>query len=524
MKKLIVTDIKVPLSSFKSNAEFDAYAIRQAQKKLNGAGASAFAVYKRSLDMRKRDDAAFVYSVSAEAHGNIPNIKGVTAYKGEELSVLPKSKKRVCVVGFGPCGMFASLLLSEYGFEPVVYERGASVDERVALTERFINGGVLDTETNVQFGAGGAGTFSDGKLNTRINDPLCDRVLQTLVKFGAPSSVLTSAKPHVGTDILRNVVKGISAQVCENGGTVHYNTRVTDIKEENGCITVVTSNGQSSQFDAVILAIGHSARDTYGMLMQRGFQVVPKAYSVGVRAEHLQTDINEALYGNLCDKYGDILPVGEYSLSDKKAGNRGVYTFCMCPGGVVVPSSSGNDEICTNGMSYSARNGKYANSAVCVSVFPQDYGDTPVGAIEFQHNLEKLAFKKAGGDYSAPVTTVGDLLYGQGYHGLRYTPSYMNGKYTLCDIGEIFPEYITNALKEGLVSFGRRLKGFDAPYVPLTGVETRTSSPVRIMRGENMQSTTMKGVYPCGEGAGYAGGITSAAIDGLRAAKAIMEA
>lgn len=518
MKKLLIKDIKLPITS----SEDDVFA--NVGKRIGKTGGYKLSVYKKSLDMRRRDNPMYVYSVLAEfENGKFPKIKGADVYEGSSFDVSPKNKKRVCVVGFGPAGMFASLLLSEYGFAPVVYERGADVEKRTLDVERFMSGGSLDTESNVQFGAGGAGTFSDGKLYTRINDPACEYVLKTLVRFGAPKSVLTSAKPHVGTDILRNVVKGISDEVVKNGGTVSYNTRVAEITNEKDSVRIKTSDGREESFDAVILAIGHSARDTYSMLMKNGVMITPKAYSVGVRIEHLQTDINRGLYGELCEKYGDILPQGEYSLSDRKAGNRGVYTFCMCPGGIVVPSSSDGFEICTNGMSYSARSGPYANSAVCVSVLPDDYGNTPEGAIEFQRNIEKTAFVKAGGDYSAPVMTVGDLLSDKRGSEPAYTPSYMNGKYTLCDFNDIFPSFVTQTLKEGLLSFDRKIHGFAKSDTPLTAPETRTSSPVRITRDESMQTPSMKGVYPCGEGAGYAGGITSAAIDGMRAARAVME-
>ena len=456
MKKLLIKDIKLPITS----SEDDVFA--NVGIRIGKNGGYKLSVYKKSLDMRRRDNPMYVYSVLAEfENGKLPKINGADVYEESSFDVSPKNKKRVCVVGFGPAGMFASLLLSEYGFAPVVYERGADVEKRTLDVERFMSGGSLDTESNVQFGAGGAGTFSDGKLYTRINDPACEYVLKTLVRFGAPKSVLTSAKPHVGTDILRNVVKGISDEVVKNGGTVSYNTRVTEITNEKDSVRIKTSDGREESFDAVILAIGHSARDTYSMLMKNGVMITPKAYSVGVRIEHLQTDINKGLYGDLCEKYGNILPQGEYALSDRNAGKRGVYTFCMCPGGIVVPSSSDGFEICTNGMSYSSRSGPYANSAVCVSVLPDDYGNTPEGAIEFQRNIEKTAFVKAGSDYSAPVMTVGDLLSDKRGSEPAYTPSYMNGKYTLCDFNDIFPSFVTQTLKEGLLSFDRKIHGFN---------------------------------------------------------------
>lgn len=523
MKKLIAKDIKLPLACAESIAELDAMAIERAKKRIRAQG--EYSVYKRSLDMRKRYEPTYVYSVAATVNDSFDTNGpcGVDVSDDEDVTVTPSGKKTVCVVGFGPCGMFAALLLSQYGFTPVVYERGGDVDARVIAVERFVNTGVLDTETNVQFGAGGAGTFSDGKLYTRINDKACNYVLKTLVRFGAPDSVLTTAKPHIGTDILRKVVKGISDEVTKNGGEVHYNTRVDGISEKNGKVTVTLSNGSAREFDKVILAVGHSARDTYGMLMERGISVIPKSYSVGVRIEHFQNDIDAALYGSVREKYGDLLPKGEYALADKKAGGRGAYTFCMCPGGVVMPSSSEGGEICTNGMSYSARDGVYANCAVCVSIFPSDYGNTPTGAIEFQRSLERNAFTQAGGDYAAPVFTVGDLINGKQGSEPGYTPSYMNGKYTVCDHKRIFPDFISRSLREGLLSFDKKIRGFARADAPLTGVETRTSSPVRILRDESMQSVSVKNVYPCGEGAGYAGGITSAAVDGIRAAKAIME-
>lgn len=521
--KIMVENIKIPYQP--ERADLDGTAMAEAEKRirrLTGSPPLSLHIAKKSIDARRRDQIFFVVSVAAE----IPFAKdpAVLVERGLKWSEPPtlaiergteRAAHRHVIVGFGPAGMFAGLLLAKYGLAPVIYERGACVNERIEAVERFFRTGELDTETNVQFGAGGAGTFSDGKLTTRINDPLCALVLQELHDLGAPEEILWQAKPHIGTDILRQVVRNANDRIVSLGGEIHYRARVSGITDRT-----VRVNGETVPYSSLTLAIGHSARDTYRELMKNGFVVEPKPFSAGVRVEHLQTDVDRMLFGSLA---GDkALGRGEYQLSYRR-GERGTYTFCMCPGGVVVPSSSETETVVTNGMSNHARDGVNANSALCVSVKPEDYGATPQGAIDFQLDLERRAYQAGGGDSFAPVQTVGDLLEGRcGTSPKRILPTYGDGRIRLCDFHRILPPFITEMLCEGLRSFDRKMKGFAAPDVPLTGVETRTSAPVRIVRTERYHAVGHENLYPAGEGAGYAGGIVSAAVDGLRVGCAIL--
>ncbi|WMJ84372.1 NAD(P)/FAD-dependent oxidoreductase [Oscillospiraceae bacterium LTW-04] len=426
---------------------------------------------------------------------------------------------RPVVIGFGPAGMFSALLLAQNGYRPIVLERGAAMEDRVATVEHFWQNGVLNAQTNVQFGEGGAGTFSDGKLTTRINDPLCGHVLNELVRHGAPQDILVKAKPHVGTDLLRGVVKSIRKEILALGGEIHFLSRVEDFQVKDGAICGVVSNGDSLAADAVIAAVGHSARDTFFALAGCGAALEPKAFSVGVRIEHLQTEIDRAVYNDFAGHPN--LPSGEYQLSHRES-QRAAYTFCMCPGGMVVAAASGEGQTVTNGMSYRARDLKNANSALVVSVDSADYGNGWQDAIAFQQRLEYAAFNVAGKDYKAPCMCVADFLKSPLSGGATMVePSYPVGvKET--DIAALFPPQITAFMRHSLPILGRKLSGFDAPGALLTGVETRTSSPVRIMRQSNCMAESIDGLYPCGEGAGYAGGIMSAAVDGLRCALALM--
>ena len=426
---------------------------------------------------------------------------------------------RPVVIGFGPAGMFAALLLAQNGYRPIVLERGAAMAERVAAVGRFWQTGRLDAQTNVQFGEGGAGTFSDGKLTTRINDPLCGQVLAELVRHGAPQDILIKAKPHVGTDLLRDVVKSIRNEILSLGGEIHFLSRVEAFEVQDGVLRGVVLGGGTLAADAVIAAVGHSARDTFSALSRGGATLTPKAFSVGVRIEHLQAEIDRALYGDFAGHPN--LPAGEYQLSHRE-GQRAAYTFCMCPGGMVVAAASSEGQTVTNGMSYRARNLKNANSALVVSVDTADYGSGWRDAVAFQHRLEQAAFKAAGGDYKAPCMRVGDFLKKPAPGGaMRVEPSYPIGvKET--DITAVLPPQVAAFMGHALPILGQKLSGFDAPDALLTGVETRTSSPVRVARGGDCVATGLDGLYPCGEGAGYAGGIMSAAVDGLRCALALM--
>lgn len=488
-------------------------------------------IIKTSIDARHNKEPQFVSSVGIIV--NCDEEKCIKKCGNKNVSIrtqnggLPSFEygtqvlsNRPIIAGFGPAGMFAGLILAQNGYRPIILERGQDVDKRVESVENFWKTGKLDINSNVQFGEGGAGTFSDGKLTTRINDPLCEFVLNEFVKFGAPQEIMRKAKPHIGTDNLRQVVKEIRKEIVRLGGDVLTSSKLSDIKLKNGRLCSVAVNGDTIPCSTLVLAIGHSARDTFQMLMQKSIMFEAKPFSVGVRIEHLQEKINEGLYGKFAGH--PMLPQGEYQLSLRN-GERAVYTFCMCPGGTVVPSSSENEGVVTNGMSEFARNKKNSNSALVVSVSPDDFGEDPKSAIEFQRRFEKAAFIAGGSNYCAPAQTVGCFLDGRkGLEIKSVEPSYALGVKE-CDFNALFPSYISSMMKDGLVSFGRKIRGFDAKDSVLTGVETRTSSPVRILRDEFGESVSAKGLYPCGEGAGYAGGIMSAAVDGIKTALSIMK-
>ena len=487
-----------------------------------------FRLYKKSFDARHKGDIKQVCSVLVSSDVPLRLDEktlarlGARPFTQEMPAVVPgtaRAAARPLVVGMGPAGLFAALLLAEHGYRPVIMDRGDDVAARVAATERFRREGVLDTESNVQFGAGGAGTFSDGKLVTRVNDPLCSYVLERLCEFGAPQEVLIKAKPHVGTDILRRVVAGILARIETLGGSVRYRTRLLDYTLADGGVRVRTNNGELFA-GALVLAIGHSARDTFETLMNHPLSLAPKPFSVGVRIEHLREDIDRALYGDAAGH--PALGPAEYALSDT-TGERGVYTFCMCPGGEVVTAASEEGGVVVNGMSYHARDGRNSNAAVLVSVNPEDVGGSIRDAIAFQRELEQSAFRAGGGDYAAPAETVGDFL--NGYRGTapsRILPTYGEGRVRVADLHRVLPSFVCNGLCNGLRAFDRKLAGYAASDAVLTGVETRSSSPLRILRGEDRTALGEDLIYPAGEGAGYAGGITSAALDGLHTALALM--
>lgn len=524
MKKFIIRQI--PLSPDVPRQ----YALRQAEKLVKAAGVTAAAldICRVSIDGRHKNDIKTVYSVILEceyvSEAQLRSL-GAVLYCEPEIDVKRGEGKagRIAVVGFGPAGIFASLLLTENGYPVTVFERGEDVDKRAVTVERFITGGVLDTESNVQFGAGGAGTFSDGKLITRINDPLCSYVLQRFVQFGAPESILYNARPHIGSDILRTVIRNITSYLTEKGAEIRFNTKITSVTDRSGG-TVLSYPGGEEFFDAVILATGHSARDVYRSLYESGTELEPKPFSVGCRIEHLQEDIDRAMYGASLDKFREFLPHAEYNLSHRCAADgieRGVYTFCMCPGGEVICASTERDGIVTNGMSNSGRSGKNANSAVCVSVYPSDCGTGIFGGIALQQKIEKAAFSLSGG-FRIPVQTVDGFLTGSPSRFTSVYPSCRNGV-NPCDINGIFPAFVTDMIKTGLRVFGKKISGFDNGSAVLSAPETRTSSPLRILRTDCGFSVSNKSLYPCGEGAGYAGGITSAACDGLKTALKIAE-
>lgn len=489
----------------------------------------SFCICKKSVDARKKRDVRIVYSVAVRSNEPIAQ----TALKKLRRPISPicdgetaptfgteKADYPPLVVGMGPSGLFCALMLAENGYNPVIIDRGDGIAERCRKTQVFFEKGILDCESNIQFGAGGAGTFSDGKLVTRVNDARLNYILRRFCEFGAPEDILVSARPHIGTDLLLRIVDRMLERISELGGKVMYRCRLDGIEEHSGYITAKTSGGDVV-CSSLVLATGHSADDVYGMLLGRGYSVEPKPFSVGVRIEHLQADIDRAMYGDFAGH--PRLGKAEYHLSDTSTG-RGVYTFCMCPGGDVVAASSSEGGIVVNGMSRHARDGKNANSAVLVSVRPEDYGASPIRAIEFQRRLERAAFKQAGGDYYAPFQTVGDFLGGSsGSEPSAVLPTYRGGKVRAVRLSELLPDFVTSELALGLRSFERKLSGFASDSAILTGVETRSSAPVRILRGESLCAVGHARIYPCGEGAGYAGGISSSALDGVRVAMAYMK-
>ncbi|MBE6587192.1 MAG: hypothetical protein E7647_02110 [Ruminococcaceae bacterium] len=515
--RITVDNIRIPLSA----CDADAVAIAEKTLKRNRISydKATLHIHKKSVDARKKNDITFVCSVTAEGDAD-PEIKipGIRINPIEELTFGCGAEKlcaRPYIIGFGPAGIFCGLILAHFGLRPVILERGGSISDRVRAVESFYKTGILDTETNIQFGAGGAGTFSDGKLVTRIGDMRTSFVLKKLFELGAPENILWNAKPHIGTDVLRDVVSRAADEIISLGGEIRYNTKADFVGD--GFVVV---NGERIPCGPVVLAPGHSSRDTYMNLIAGGYSVEAKPFSIGVRAEHLQSELDRAMFGD--ESLSGVLGHAEYQLSHRR-GERGVYTFCMCPGGEVVAAASEEGGVVTNGMSYHARDGKNANAAVAVSVLPSDFSGDPVKAIEFQRSLERCAFLAGGKTYAAPCQSVGAFFEGRdgGYSG-RIVPTYMNSNVVPADFNRLLPGFASSLLKEGLSSFGRKIKGYDSPDVPLTGIETRTSAPLRILRDERLVALGHTLVYPCGEGAGYAGGITSAAVDGLRVAEAIL--
>ncbi len=531
--QFLLRDIRVPIS-LQTSDEHDRTALSQARKIYDRTlrsrfGVADFYIHKRSIDARDKRKIRFIYTVAACPKERPCSVFDVpsryTVYTPTEPDFSVKhsfsEKPKPVVVGFGPAGMFCAYALAKAGLAPLVIERGSRVDERVEKVERYWKNGVLDENTNVQFGEGGAGTFSDGKLLTRISDPLCGYVLKTFRAFGAPEDILYLAKPHIGTDNLRVVVKHIREEIIRLGGSFLFDTtfRGYSRRSDGSVCRVQTSAGEYS-CTALFLCIGHSARDTFTRLESNGFLLTPKPFSVGVRVEHLQEDIDKALYGELagCPALGPA----SYTLSAKTDG-RAVYSFCMCPGGTVVASASENGEIVTNGMSNYARDGKNANSAIAVSVAPTDYGATADGAIAFQKKIETAAFSLAGANGAAPIQLLGDFMRDSALTApSRIEPTY-TGKTALCSLSALFPSFVSKSLKDGFSLFEKHIDGFSVSDAVLTAPETRTSSPVRMDRLSNGLSVSAPNIYPCGEGAGYAGGITSAAVDGLKSALAYLQ-
>ena len=477
-------------------------------------------IYKKSIDARKKDNIFYNYTIDMECKNerNIKNVEYVEKSKTEKIKVNRKSTYKPVIIGAGPAGLFAALTLAQNGIKPIIIEQGKKVEERKIDVDNFRKCGKLNTLSNVQFGEGGAGTFSDGKLTTGIHNEFCKKVLQEFYKFGAPEQILYINKPHIGTDKLINIIRNIREEIIKLGGEFLFNEKVTDFEIENNKIKSVICS-RKIETDTVILAIGHSARDTFEKLYEKGIKMEPKNFSVGVRIEHKQKMINNSQYS---ENTKLKLPPAEYKLV-YHGNERSCYTFCMCPGGVVMASSSEEKTIVTNGMSTFLRDGENANSAILVNVTPNDFeNDSPIAGIYFQKKLEEKAYILGGSNYYAPIQRVEDFLENRKstYIG-EIKPTYLPG-ITLSNLNEILPDFVSQTLKEGIMYFDKKIKGFANKDAILTGVETRSSSPVKIVRDENLVAN-VKGIYPCGEGAGYAGGIMSAAVDGIKCAIKVLE-
>lgn len=471
-------------------------------------------INKKSIDARDKNDIFYVYEIDLKlkSENKIRFSDNVVRVFDEEYKYVPNLKKDIkpIVVGAGPAGLFCAYFLAKYGYKPLIIERGECIEKRVSTVEKFWDTGILDKNSNVQFGEGGAGTFSDGKLNTLVKDKefRMKKVFEIFIECGAPLGIIYEKNPHIGTDILRKVIINMRKKIIEMGGVFKYNTTLTDIKYENGFIKEVIVNGSDTiSCDALVLAIGHSARDTFRMLNERGVEMSSKPFAIGTRIEHDQSLIDENQYG----KWAKCLGSANYKLSYQSSSFKGVYSFCMCPGGYVINSSSEANRLVVNGMSNYKRDSGKANSAIVVTVNQDDYGDELFSGMELQESLEERAYKLGNG--KIPIQSFCD--FESGGHSCEcedYTPC-IKGGYIYSNLSEIFPDYIKKPLIEGINNFDRKIKGFKNGL--LIGVETRTSSPIRINRDGDLMSN-IKGIYPCGEGSGYAGGITTSAMDGIK--------
>lgn len=494
-------------------------------------------IVKKSVDARHKPDIKYVYSIDV----TVENEKKINRrlfnnnifFTEEKKYSMPKAGdeklfESPVIVGMGPAGLFCGYFLAKAGYRPLIIERGECVEDRKRTVESFWRGETLNTESNVQFGEGGAGTFSDGKLNTVVKDKdgRHMEVLETFVKFGAKPEITYVNKPHIGTDILYDIVKNMRQEIIRLGGQVKFNTKLTDIHTENGKINSITVKGTAKGGDGgseniscqvLVLALGHSARDTFEMLEEKKLRMEPKSFAVGVRVEHPQSMINKKMYGT---EAHELLEAADYKVTYNTPDKRGVYSFCMCPGGYVVNASSEEKRLTVNGMSYSGRDGSNANSAIIVTVTPEDYGkESPLDGMYFQRNLEEKAYTEGKG--AVPIQRFEDFEKNICSEELGSVRPMIKGEYRLSNLRNIFPEYISSSLIDGIHGFSKQIEDFDMPDAVMSGVESRSSSPVRINRNDKLESD-IKGIYPCGEGAGYAGGITSAAMDGIRVFEAIM--
>ncbi|MDE2117334.1 MAG: NAD(P)/FAD-dependent oxidoreductase [Betaproteobacteria bacterium] len=525
---LRLAEIKLPLD----HSEDD---LKAAILKRLGVAADeliGYTLFRRGFDARKPSAILFIYTLDVEVKNESTLLKRLHGDK--HVSIAPDTSyhfvaqapkdltERPVIIGTGPCGIFAGLILAQMGFRPVILERGKAVRERTKDTFGLWRQGRLDPESNVQFGEGGAGTFSDGKLHSQIKDPkhYGRKVLSEFVKAGAPEEILYVSKPHIGTFRLVGMVEAMRATIEALGGEIRFQSRVADVIIDGGQVRgVVLANGEQIASNHVVLAVGHSARDTFEMLHRRGVYLEAKPFSIGFRIEHPQSLIDRARFGK--NAGNALLGAADYKLVHHCSNGRSVYSFCMCPGGTVVAATSEEGGVVTNGMSQYSRNERNANSGIVVGITPEDYPGGPLAGIAFQRQWEARAFELGGKDYCAPAQLVGDFLAGRPSKALgSVVPSYTPGVH-LCDLASALPDYAIAAIREALPAFDKQIKGFAVADAVLTGVETRTSSPLRIKRGEDSQSINTRGLYPAGEGAGYAGGILSAAVDGIQVAEAV---
>ena len=527
-----LTEIKLPLN----HAPEDLTTAITTKLKISAEQMASFVMFKRGYDARNKRNIQLIYTLDITlTDSDLTNdllvqfesdnhVKATPDTSYKYVGEAPKDlTERPVVIGFGPCGLLAALTLAQMGFKPIIIERGNEVRQRTKDTFGFWRQRKLNTESNVQFGEGGAGTFSDGKLYSQVKDPnhYGRKVMTEFVKAGAPEEILFVSKPHIGTYKLVTMVEKMRAEIIELGGEVRFATRVDDLHITDSKVTGVTLNtGEILKTNHVIFAVGHSARDTFEMIHDKGVYIEAKPFSIGFRIEHKQSTIDQARFGD--NAGNEILGAADYKLVHHCKNGRSVYSFCMCPGGTVVAAASEEGRVVTNGMSQYSRNERNANSAIVVGIDPErDYPNHPLAGIELQRQLETLAFELGGKDYSAPAQTIGDFLKGKPNSELGdVKPSYTPG-ITLTDLSKALPDFAVDAIREAIPAFNRKIKGFSSDDGLLTGVETRTSSPISIKRNKEFQSINTKGLFPAGEGAGYAGGILSAGIDGIKVAEAV---